>query len=315
MKRKEKVAEAQLPGWRRLWRYQKERFPLVAHIPLILAFSFCAVSISSRLASDDWPRYESAAVAFISCLLFFLQLRIADEFKDFEEDARYRPYRAVPRGLVKLRELKLLFIAGGVVQLCAALWWSPRLVILLLLTWSYLAAMSFEFGMRDWLKAHPVTYLWSHMLIMPLIDLYASSTDWITAEKPFPPDGLIFFLAASFFNGIVIEIGRKIRTPAQEEEGVQTYSVLWGCRKAAGIWWLMVAVTAVFGCLTGAVTGTLLEVGIVLICVAVLLGLFVISFINSRSDRKAKAFEAAAAVWTLCLYLSLGILPGVFGHG
>jgi 4-hydroxybenzoate polyprenyltransferase len=34
------------------------------------------------------------------------------------------------------------------------------------------------------------------------------------------PAGLFWFLAASFCNGVVIEIGRKIRAPAQEEEGV-----------------------------------------------------------------------------------------------
>ena len=37
--------------------------------------------------------------------VFFLQLRIADEFKDFAEDSRFRPYRPVPRGLVTLTEL------------------------------------------------------------------------------------------------------------------------------------------------------------------------------------------------------------------
>ena len=44
--------------------------------------------------------------------LFFL-LRLFDEFKDAEDDAKYRPYRAVPRGLVtfgELRGLILIFI-------------------------------------------------------------------------------------------------------------------------------------------------------------------------------------------------------------
>jgi hypothetical protein len=27
------------------------------------------------------------------------------------------------------------------------------------------------FCVRDWLKARPITYLWTHMLIMPLVDL------------------------------------------------------------------------------------------------------------------------------------------------
>jgi len=61
------------------------------------------------------------AAAFATVLLFFLQLRIADEFKDYEEDRRCRPHRPVPRGLVSLGELKAVAGAAAVVQ--AALAW------------------------------------------------------------------------------------------------------------------------------------------------------------------------------------------------
>ena len=83
--------------------YQRERFPVAGHGPLVAAFSASAVCFSSlvrgRVAA---PSAIALLVAFLTSLLFFLQLRIADEFKDFEEDSRYRPYRPVPRGLVTL---------------------------------------------------------------------------------------------------------------------------------------------------------------------------------------------------------------------
>ena len=98
----------------RWWTYQRERFPILAHGILIASFSFSAVCFSSLLRGQtELPRLSSIFVAFVTAFLFFLQLRIADEFKDFEEDARYRPYRAVPRGLVTLREL------GGLGAMCA----------------------------------------------------------------------------------------------------------------------------------------------------------------------------------------------------
>ena len=83
------------------WTYQKERFPIIKHGILVLAFSGSAVTYSG-LATGTNTQWVSFLVAFISCFLFFLQLRIADEFKDAEEDAKYRPYRAVPRGLITL---------------------------------------------------------------------------------------------------------------------------------------------------------------------------------------------------------------------
>ena len=48
----------------------------------------------------------------------------------------------------------------------------------------------------------------------------------------------------SFCNGVVIEIGRKLRAPADEEAGVQTYTLLWGRTLAVGAWWLALAGTA-----------------------------------------------------------------------
>ena len=95
---------------KRWWIYQMERFPLAAHAPLIAAFSACAVSFSSLLDRAPVPGWQAYLVAFGVCLLMFLQLRIADEFKDAEDDARWRPYRPVPRGLIRLPELRWVFI-------------------------------------------------------------------------------------------------------------------------------------------------------------------------------------------------------------
>ena len=130
---------------KRWWIYQKERFPLAAHAPLIAAFSACAVSFSSLLRDSALPSAATYLVAFLVCLLMFLQLRIADEFKDAEDDARWRPYRAVPRGLVKLSELRVVFIGAALSQLVLALWLDPRLLWVLAIAWLYLGLMSVEF--------------------------------------------------------------------------------------------------------------------------------------------------------------------------
>ncbi|RYD27348.1 MAG: hypothetical protein EOP87_21300, partial [Verrucomicrobiaceae bacterium] len=203
----------------RWWIYQKERFPLAAHGPLIAAFSACAVSFSSLLRGSEVPDWRMFVTAFGVCLLMFLQLRIADEFKDAGEDARWRPYRPVPRGLVTLGELRMLFILAALVQTGLVLMLDVRLMIVLAIAWSYLALMSVEFFCRDWLKKRPVIYLLTHMGIMPLVDFFGTACEWLPRGSP-APAGLGWFLAASFFNGIVIETGRKLRQPAGEEEGV-----------------------------------------------------------------------------------------------
>jgi hypothetical protein len=294
-------------GLRRFWTYQRERFPILAHGPLILAFSLCAVCFSSLLrGAERFPACPVLAVAFLSSFFSFLHLRLADEFKDFEEDSRYRPYRAVPRGVVTLRELGVLWVLTGILQLALALSLSIWLVPLLLLIWVYVALMSREFFCRSWLKAHPFTYMWTHMFIMPLIDFYATACDWMIASGP-PPSGLYWFVLVSFLNGFIIEIGRKIRAPADEEIGVETYSVLWGRSGAVNAWLFAMALTGVLALIAVNKIGFLVPVAIVL--GSLFTGSVFIALRFLRTPRNGKAFEILSGIWTLCLYLFLGVIP------
>lgn len=290
----------------RWWIYQKERFPLHAHGPLIAAFSACAVAFSSMLRGAPPPGWQSYLTAFGVCLLMFFQLRIADEFKDREEDARWRPYRPVPRGLVKLPELRVVFILAALVQIALVLAHDARLLLVLAVAWGYFALMSVEFFRREWLKARPVVYLLTHMGIMPLVDFFGTACEWLPRGAS-APQGLGWFLTASFFNGIVIETGRKLRQPADEEEGVETYSRLWGKSGGAAVWFgTMLATMACAGMAAariGFVMPLLTTLGIVLAIALASLPRYL------HGNLAGKRIEAITGIWTLMLYLMLGIVP------
>jgi len=291
---------------KRWWIYQKERFPVFANGLLIAAFSACAVSYAALLTGGPAPQVPAFLVAFISCFLFFLQLRIADEFKDKEEDARYRPYRPVPSGLVTFGELRVVFIGAAVIQIVLAWWHAPQLVWILFFAWVYLALMSVEFFARDWLVVRPITYLWTHMLIMPIVDLHATAAYWVPQGLR-PELSLFPFLAASFCNGLVIELGRKIRQPDAEEEGVPTYSKLWGRRGAVVTWVCCAVATLAFSFTAAWKIDALWLHGLCMVPVFCLM-LFA-SFGYVFSNRSGKWLETVAGIWTLMLYLSLGLLP------
>ena len=293
----------------RWWTYQRTRFPILAHGPLIAVFSLSSLTVSSVMRGRvAFLHASTALVAFTTAFLFFLQLRIADEFKDYEDDSRYRPYRPVPRGLVTLRELGMIGVAAAFVQLGLTLWIEPSLVVLLLAVWLYLGLMTREFFVRDWLKAHPFTYLWSHMLIMPLIVLYTTGCDWAVAGTT-PPRGLIWFLLASLFNGIVIEIGRKIRAPEDEEPGVETYTVLWG-RNAAVLAWLGAMVLGAAAALRAAERmGTAMPVAGLLVLLLCTAAAGAWRFLRSPLTERARLFEPLSGLWTSLLYLALGAAP------
>ncbi len=290
----------------RWWIYQRERFPVFAHGLLILAFSACAVSFSGLLRGSATPSWQAYAVAFGVCFLMFLQLRIADEFKDAGDDARWRPYRPVPRGLVKLSELRVLFIASAVLQAVMAFALDRWLLVPLIIAWTYLALMSVEFFMRDWLKKRPVVYLLSHMGIMPLVDFFGTACEWMPSGAAMPK-GLGWFLAASFFNGLVIEIGRKLRQPQDEEEGVETYSRLWGKAGGAAVWISCLLMT--LGCASMAASQIHFVVPVAAGLGVVLVPAVAVAMIYATKSLAGKKIETLSGVWTLALYLLLGLVP------
>lgn len=294
----------------RFWGYQAERFPVFGNGLLIAAFSFSAVSFSMLLrGANSWPALNTIIVCFTSAFFFFLQLRLADEFKDFDEDSLYRPYRPVPRGLVTLRELGILWVLTGAFQLGLALWLNPTLVPLLVIVWAYLGLMSKEFFVRDWLKSHPITYMWTHMLIVPLIDFYTTACDWRAAGELVPHGGLTWFLIASFFNGVVIEIGRKIRAPQDEEHGVETYTFLWGRRRAVLAWLGALALTALCASQAAVEIDFLAPAGLLMMIAFIATVVVALRFLQNPLTQRAKLIETTSGLWTILMYLSVGAIP------
>jgi hypothetical protein len=276
---------------------------------LIAAFSVSAMGFSSLLRGQTHlPPLGTVAAGFASSFLFFLQLRITDEFKDAEDDARFRPYRPVPRGLVSLRELAVVGVLAALIQLVLALVVYPPLVMVLVVVWAYLGLMTKEFFVSDWLKRHPVVYMATHMLIMPFIDFYVTAFDWLVTGGG-PPRGLGWFLSVSFFNGTVVEIGRKIRAPENEEHGVETYSVLWGVRGSAFAWLTAMVLTAISSLFAAGYIRFVLADSFVLAALLLTATAIAIAYIRAPQTAHARRIEMMSGLWTLCMYLSLGALP------
>ncbi len=302
-------AENQRPLWRRLTIYQSERFPFVQNAPLLAIFAFASVSFSRSLRqAPGFIPLGSFAVGVVTVVTFFLLLRIADEFKDAEDDARYRPYRAVPRGLVTLKELGWIAAILVLVILALNAFLLPRLLPALGAALVYFALMSKEFFVRAWLRRHPIAYMLSHMMIMPVADLYTTGLDWLN-ERASASHGLLIFLAVSYLNGMVLEIGRKTRSPQTEEEGVETYSALWGSRRATITWLILMMGSYVLAVLAASAIGFPWEAFALL---AIPFGLALIrgiTFTRTLEPKIAQRFESLSGVWIFSTYAVLGLLP------
>ena len=294
---------------RRFWIYQKERFPFFGHGLLIGSFSFCAISYSRLVSGFD--TFISPWL-FLLCLtntigIFFI-LRIYDEHKDAEDDKKYRTELPVPRGLISLRELRRIGISTFAILLLLNAIFEPLVLLPLTLVFIWMWLMGKEFFVRKWLLKRQFWYVVSHMLIIPFVDIFASSFDWYLNGRS-APSGLLFFFALSFINGLVLEVGRKLKSPDQEKEGVKTYSVLLGGRKGATLWICCLFVTFLIG------MTSCWYANFPLVCYALLIFGFLIStffglrYIFLMSTRSAKTLEVVSGLWSILLYLTVGAVP------
>jgi len=291
---------------KRLWIYQRERFPLVAMAALALLLAAAATLFSARLRGAPLPAAGALCAAAASVFLVFIQMRVFDEFKDYEDDTRYRPYRPVPRGLVSLAELRGVLIAASAGMIALALAVDARLLWMLAALWGYLLLMAVEFFAPDWLRARHFAYLVSHIPFGGLIALYASAFEWLPrGAQPHP--ALLLLAAAVLFDSTLLEIGRKIRAPRDEETGVATYSRVWGRAPATLAWLAAFALLLIFGMLAAHATGDGTSFALLMAPLALVAVLCALRYL--RWPENAKAFEAVSGIASLALFTALGPLP------
>ena len=295
----------------RLWTYQAERFPLAKTVPLLACFSAASITLSAVLSGRPLPGPSAYVIGFFLVFILFFQLRVADEVKDGEDDAQYHPERPIPRGVVTLRLIVSLGIVTIPIGIILALIHGAGIIWLLLLVWVWLTAMTFEFGFPAWLKARPVLYLLSHMAIMPLIDLLLTGIEWRPHGSAAP--ALWLFIAMSFSNGCVLELGRKLWAPENERVGVDTYSGLWGPKRAAAIWLIFVSISAGLLLGVGIATGFALAFALVTLVGLIICAFAARQYASNPTQKAEKQMDTVAGLWVFGCYATAGFLPVALG--
>jgi hypothetical protein len=224
-------ADAPLPT--RLLAWCKERFP-PSHGALFFVLYATALLFGRFLAADGSlivsPLRDGAG--FLAAWAFFLMLRVFDEHKDYDLDLLNHPGRVLQSGRITLGHLKVLGAAAILLQAGvtvafdggwgpATAWWCVVMV------WSSLMAKEFFVG--AWLEERLVLYALSHMLVMPMALVWMAAMGATPAPLPAAVGGLALL---SFLSGAAFEITRKTRGPEEEQDTIQSYSRVFGTRRA-----------------------------------------------------------------------------------
>ena len=313
--------------------YLNERFPLGKNSIFVLIFTLSGYIYTSLLYNSKimHPFYVKGirvpmsfyriVPLFIIIFMFFLQLRITDEFKDYEEDLKYRAYRPVQRGVITLKALGKIGIATIIIQIILAYVIDFKIIYFMIIVWFYMFLMAKEFFIKKWLTKRILIYALSHVVIMVFITLViVEATQYIVPKNIFDvfilqrykhniDIALIPLFALNYLNGIVLEIGRKTRRADEEEHGVQTYSKLWGKKKAAVILSLLFAVEyflVILG-LSYTYEKYFLFSGLVLLIILIISIYFMIKFL--KKDLSGKIVESVSGLWIVFSSMGLGLLP------
>ena len=156
------IDRSRTAGW---MLFMKERVPLPAYG--LLAGGLAASG--GAMPGAVWS-IPSFLASFAGLLLFFVVLRLMDEYKDVEKDRVANPGRPLPRGVLALDRVRLAILYGMAGMLAygvfmAALFGVPAGLMYLVVA-GYLWLMFREFYAGDWLARRPVCYALSHQLIL-----------------------------------------------------------------------------------------------------------------------------------------------------
>lgn len=316
--------------------YQKERFPVMAYGFYILCIVIGTFYISNKICQnlyENWIttvfqnspnshlmgalmpytiNWQIIIPMFVVAFLQFLMVRIIDEFKDYEEDCKYRPYRPVPRGLVSLKELRVLFCICASLQFIITWCVSPSIIWYLIAVWVFFGVMSKSFFIKKFLEKHILIEVLLDELLMPILVLYLSKfvqygniIQYSSMQSIFDINilNIGMFLAMSYIISWIIEIARKVRCKQDEERGVKTYTAVLGIKKTILILFiletiLMANLVFILG------TKLLLPIASVYLLVNIINFLFLIK----QNKVFAKATELSANIYVLISYLILGFL-------
>jgi hypothetical protein len=222
----------------RLYIYSKERFNLWQYIPLSLIMAgVLAIGTQAYLSQKIYivPVLLGATALF----LFFLRLRIFDEFKDYEHDFKYYPYRPVPRGVISKDELRSLLIPIIIFEFIIAFVAGQNSLQLFIVSFIYSLLMLKEFYVRNWIKARFTFYIVAHeILLFPLFFYICAISGFKLSFITNYFFWLLIILVGLFL--FLLEVARKVRSKDQENDSRDSYTAQYGIRATA---WLLTLIS------------------------------------------------------------------------
>jgi acyl-coenzyme A synthetase/AMP-(fatty) acid ligase len=295
------------PLAKRLLAYTNERFPL---IPIMLFVFLLTAGYAHFFASwFGMPFHWSEPKLWITMgtvFMFMLQLRMADEIKDFQKDSLAYPDRILSRGLIKLSLVRAVLYTTITLELliAASMGRDSLLYMAILQIWAQLMAR--EFFAKDLLDRKVTLNLVLHQLILPPLAIYSA----LPFVKVHQVHGDLKILPALVFLTLiytVYEMARKTWSADRESVHADSYTRFWGINGAVGAQVLLTLVILVL-MLSMPIELTPIYKGLAFFFSA-FYGLTLFMFRRNPTRKMSKLVETGGSVFVLgmCALNALGL--------
>jgi len=296
----------------RLILYTKEMFPIGIYLPYA-AVSFLALNFVTQLLAGTQELWVTSMtlIGFLSVLGILFLMRILDEIKDYDVDRVLFPHRPVPRGDVKLSDLRTLgaVIVGSMVVLNARYQW-VFLYLAATLAFGFLTLK--WFFLRERMRADLILALVTHQPMTLFVNAYVIAGALYTIQSSQFRPIMILPAFIFFFPVTAWETSRKIRALGKETEYV-TYSSLFGPEKAALLPLICILATVVLSLALGHILDFGLRFFIAVLLLFSLYASIVIRFILNPVEKNNIVKPATEICVTLVFLIYL--VQIVSGHG
>jgi hypothetical protein len=203
-----------------------ERFNLLSHVPMIAVFSLSHAFFMKHLGKiGHWSVLWLWSELFVFYFVFFFLLRCYDEIKDYTYDLVHNPKRPLPRGLIKVQEVKVvifvswIFLSLMLLRFGALPWGAAAL--------AYSFLMYKEFFVGDRIRPHLTFYAMTHTFVIGFIVFLVSWAFVRPVTQQVWMTLLIYgIINWSLFN--VFEFSRKTFSSHEEKPTVDSYSSIFG---------------------------------------------------------------------------------------
>ena len=236
--RKKSLPKKSGSSMKRFMTYLNERSPLPAITFLAAGIGISAMAMRQSI---DWP---FLLMGVVLNNLLFIQMRLGDELKDYENDKIINPTRPLPRGLYTTNEVfsllvkffVLLLVAGILISSFLSMWGGVSLLIAAVFSW----LMYKEFYVSHELDKSPMIYAVTHQIIVfPLFAWLGLTYDSSLIHESIFQGWLLANFGASF----TFEICRKLDPKAHKL--AKTYAHHYGRPTTVLIITVFLAISAV----------------------------------------------------------------------